>query len=98
MMITDHAVQQAAFRVFEYRGKSENYIRANLLKKLTNSNQLQYHNRPGHAVELICEGIAFVMRYSKNEQEWIVVTCLGDKRYRGWLREEKKKLRKTVTR
>lgn len=89
--VTKHAVKRYRQRLFDYTSAEEKIIKT--LKEIV-KNGRKISQRPssvGVCVEIYYRGISVVLLHTSNEG--IIITCLGDKSYRKWIKHQDRNIR-----
>jgi len=84
--VTKHAIKRYRQRLFDYYSPYEKIIAS--LKEIVNKGK-RTAERPsnvGECVEIYYRGVYIVLLYVSDEG--IIITCLGDKSYRKWVKKQ----------
>jgi len=84
--VTKHAIKRYRQRLFDYSSPNEKII--NSLKEIVTKGKrtAQRPSNVGECVEMYYRGISIVLLCVSNEG--IIITCLGDKSYRKWVKNQ----------
>ncbi|MEN6390839.1 MAG: hypothetical protein ABFD04_10515 [Syntrophomonas sp.] len=86
VLVTKHAIQRYRERLFDYNSSSERI--GQLLKEIVAKGQpvCLRPNTHDNCFEIKYRGISVVLL--KKREDVIVVTCLGDSKYRNWIKQK----------
>jgi hypothetical protein len=96
IIVTGHAIERYRERMFDYESSPEEVVQ--ILREIALKGEL-VGNRPNtrnNCYEVKYRGVSVVQ--IREEKRTFVITCLGDKRYRRWVKNKEKCFTKNYVR